>query len=197
MTKPTFFVEENKIIEKLFELGLDELHLYKPNSSPMYSERLLTLLPDTYYNNVVVHEHYYLKEEYKLRGIHIDDANTNAPTGYRGHVSRSCTDLTRLKELKNKSNYVFLKHIFDSQTFADERATFTHDQLYAAHKQGLIDRHVYALGGINSENIGITKDLGFGGVVISGDLWNRFNIHQGMDYKELLTHFKKLRRIVK
>lgn len=197
MTKPTFFVEENKIIEGLFELGLDELHLYKPNSSPMYSERLLTLLPDCCYSHVVVHDHYYLKEEYKLHGIHIDDANAQPPTGYRGHISRSCTDLALLKEMKSKAEYVFLKHIFDSQTFKDERATFTGDQLKAAQKQGLIDRHVYALGGINIGNIQMAKELGFGGVVISGDLWNRFNIHQGMDYKDLLAHFEKLRKAVK
>ena len=46
MTKPTFFVEENKILEALFEEGLDDLHIYKPNSSPVYTERLLSLLPE-------------------------------------------------------------------------------------------------------------------------------------------------------
>jgi len=197
MTKPTFFVEENKIIEGLFESGLDELHLYKPNSSPMYSERLLTLLPDSYYKNITVHEHYYLKEEYRLRGIHIDDESQQPPTGYRGHVSRSCTNLNTLKNMKSKSDYVFLKHIFDSQTYKEERGLFTYGQLKAAQKQGLIDRHVYALGGINLDNIHIAKELGFGGVVISGDLWNRFDIHQGVDYKELLEHFEKLRKAIK
>lgn len=197
MTKPTFFVEENKIIEGLFELGLDELHLYKPGSSPMYSERLLTLLPDCYYSHIVVHGHYYLKEEYKLHGIHIGDAHSLPPTGYRGHVSRSCSDLALLNEVKSKSEYVFLSHIFDSLTFKNKRATFTQEQLKAAQKQGMIDRHVYALGGINIDNIPTAKELGFGGVVVSGDLWNRFDIHQGMDYKELLAHFEKLRKAVK
>ena len=46
MTKPTFFVEEDKILTALFDEGLDNLHLYKPGAAPMYSERLLTLLPD-------------------------------------------------------------------------------------------------------------------------------------------------------
>ena len=43
MTKSTFFVEEDKILTTLFEEGLDNLHLYKPDSEPVYSERLLTL----------------------------------------------------------------------------------------------------------------------------------------------------------
>ena len=46
MTKPSFFVEEDKIIATLFNEGLDNLHLYKPGSAPIYSERLLTLLPE-------------------------------------------------------------------------------------------------------------------------------------------------------
>ena len=39
MTKPTFFVEEDKILTTLFEEGMDDLHLYKPQSTPKYSER--------------------------------------------------------------------------------------------------------------------------------------------------------------
>ena len=47
MTKPTFFVEEDKILANLFEEGLENLHLYKPGASPMYSERFATELPCT------------------------------------------------------------------------------------------------------------------------------------------------------
>ena len=32
MTRPTFFVEEDKILSSLFDEGLDNLHLYKPGS---------------------------------------------------------------------------------------------------------------------------------------------------------------------
>ena len=61
MTKPTFFVEEDKILTTLFEEGLDNLHLFKPNSAPVYSERLLTLLADDYRKRIMVHDHIYLK----------------------------------------------------------------------------------------------------------------------------------------
>ena len=68
--------------------------------------------------------------------------------------------------------------------------------LKVASRHGLIDRHVYALGGVNLDNIRQMSDLGFGGVVICGDLWNRFDIHQGQDYRELIVHFKKLQKAV-
>ena len=40
------------------------------------------------------------------------------------------------------------------------------------------------------------KDLGFGGVVMCGDLWNRFSIHHGLDFKDLISHFQKLQKAV-
>ena len=121
MTQPTFFVEEDKILSSLFDEGLDDLHLYKPGSSPMYSERLLTLLPDEYRKRITVHDNFYLKEEYNLHGIHINDETTPAPKGYKGHISRTCTHLEQLKETKKNADYVLLKYIFDSQTEPDQR----------------------------------------------------------------------------
>ncbi len=196
MTKPTFFVEEDKILANLFEEGLENLHLYKPGAAPMFSERLLTLLGDDYHHKITVHGHFYLKEEYRLKGIHIDDAFTEPPAGYRGNVTRTCHAISELKEAKRHSNYVFLHSIFDSQTNADEKQSFTREELETAAKQGLIDKKVYALGGMNLDNVKEAKALGFGGIVICGDLWNRFNIHNEIDYKELLAHFEKLRKSI-
>ena len=196
MTKSTLFVEEDKILSSLFDEGLDDLHLFKPGSSPMYSERLLTLLPEDYYRKITVHDHFYLKQEYDLAGIHLDNPTDNLPDGYKGKFSRTCTDLSQLKEMKKKSQYVFLKNIFDCIEFKEEKSSFSLQQLELAAGNGLIDKKVYALGGMSLENIKIAKALGFGGVVICGDLWNRFDIHNEKDYKELIAHFEKLRKAV-
>lgn len=194
MTKSTFFVEEDKIITTLFEEGLDYLHLHKPGAEPIYSERLLTLLSEDYYEKITVHDHFYLKEEYKLRGIHIKDALTPPPSTYHGRISRTCHSLEELKEAKKKCDYVFLSHTFAAPGGKGEPASFTEEQLKAAAKRGLIDKKVYALGGVNLENARKAKDLGFGGVVICSDLWNRFDIHHELNYKELIAHFEKLRK---
>ena len=70
------------------------------------------------------------------------------------------------------------------------------EELKEASRRGLIDRHVYALGGMNLDTIKTAKDLGFGGIVISGDLWNRFDIHQEVGYQQLIDHFVKLRKAI-
>jgi len=191
LTKPNFFVEEDKILETLFEEGLESLHLCKPNTSPLYSERLLSLLPNENYKKIFVHHHYYLKNEYSLGGIHIDDEKEEKPKGYHGKVGRTCHNLADLKATKKQSDFVFLGNIFASET---NNATFTQDELKQASKKGLIDKHVYAAGGVTIDNISIAKDLGFGGVVVCDDLWNRFDIHQENDFKELLSYFEKIRK---
>ncbi len=196
MTKSTFFVEEDKILVTLFEEGMDNLHLYKPETSPVYSERLLSLIPENYYNKITVHDHFYLKDEYRLSGIHIDTPNLTPPLNYKGHISRTCTKLEQLKDMKKQSNYVFLRNIFDSQSEPAQKSNFTMNELEMAASSGLIDKKVYALGGMNMDNLQVAKELGFGGVVICGDLWNRFDIHNQTDYKELINHFERLRKII-
>ena len=48
MSTPYFFVEEHQILTALFEEGLEILHLRKPETEPVYSERLLTLIPQEF-----------------------------------------------------------------------------------------------------------------------------------------------------
>lgn len=196
LTKATFFVEEDKILTTLFEEGMDNLHLYKPDSEPVYSERLLTLLSEDYYKKITVHDHFYLREEFGLRGIHLNTTDAELPYGYKGHFSCTCHNIAELHDAKKKADYVFLKTIFDSQSNPKDKQTISEEELREASKKGLIDKHVYAMGGINLDNIRQMRDLGFGGVVICGDLWNRFNIHHEQDYKELITHFQKLQKAV-
>lgn len=189
MTQPAFFVEEDKILTALFEEGMDDLHLSKPGAPPMYSERLLSLLPERAYPKITVHGHYYLKSEYGLAGIHIDDGAAALPEGYKGRFSRTCYATADLPAMKKKAEYVFLANAFSRGGM--ERAA-----LEEAARQGLIDKHVYALGGVSLDNIGLARELGFGGVVVCEDVWDKFDIHNELDYKDLISHFEKLRKAV-
>ena len=187
MTKPTFFVEEDKILTTLFEEGMESLHLNKPCAEPVYSERLLTLLSDEYYKRITVHDHFYLREEFNLRGIHLNNDGDTLPNGYKGDISRTCDNISQLQDVKKHSVYVFLDGVFQQQGL-------NYDELYAARKQGLIDKRVYAMGNIHLDNMHLCKELGFGGVVVCNDLWDHFNIHNGLDYKDLIAHYRKLQK---
>lgn len=196
MTRPTFFVEEDKILTTLFDEGMDYLHLNKPGASPMYSERLLSLLPETSYKKITVHDHYYLKNEYKLAGIHIDSIEKDVPKDYKGRFSRTCKNIEDLGKIGKKAEYIFLDEVFD-KSFSEGQDTYiSYKKLEVASRQGLIDKYVYASGNISLDNIKRAKDLGFGGVVVCDDLWNKFDIHNELDYKELINHFEKLKKAV-
>lgn len=187
MTKPTFFVEEDKLLSALFDEGVDGLHINKPGSAPMYSERLLTLLPEECLPAIVVHDHFYLKEEYGLRGIHFNDDDTIPPIGYKGYTSRTCHSFDQILKFKKNSQYVFLSDAFNGKGPSLSA-------LEEASSQGLIDKKVYAAGGITVETIKTARQLGFGGVVVCGDLWSHFDIHSQSDYKELINQYGKLRK---
>lgn len=194
ITSPTFFLEEDNIINLLFEEGLEILHLRKPNSEPIYCERLLKLISEQWRKKIVVHDHFYLKSEYGLMGIHLNSRCPEIPKGYKGHVSRSCHSFEEVSEWSPKCNYVFLSPIFDSISKKGYKSNFDENELKQATKKGLINKHVMALGGISLENIPRIKDMGFGGAVIMGDLWNRFDTHSSANYMDLVKYFSKLKK---
>ena len=185
ITSPTYFVEEDKIITSLFEEGLDTLHLRKPDTAPMFAERLLTLIPEQYHKRIVVHGHFYLKEEFRLKGIHLNHRNP----------SRSCHSLEEVKECKRDYDYVFMSPIFDCITKKNYNAQYTPEELQKAHKQGIVDKKVMALGGIDIHNIKEVKKFGFGGAAIMGALWQKFDTCTDRDYSLIIEHFKKLKKL--
>ena len=195
MTPPSYFVEEDKIITALFEEGLDILHLRKPNTAPMYAERLLTLIPEQYHKRIVVHGHFYLKEEYKLKGIHLSERNPIAPENYKGHLSRSCHTLEELKANKKGHDYLFFNPVFDEISKPNYMGNYTPEEIRKAHKAGIIDKKVIALGRIDAENIKQVKDYGFGGAAVLGGIWDKFDTCCNRDYACLIEHFKKLKKL--
>ena len=116
------------------------------------------------------------------------------PASYNGPITRTCYDLQSVAEHKPKCEYVLLRNIFDSISESENKASFTSDELRNAAREGIIDRNVIAEGGVCLENIEQVRELGFGGVAIRGDLWNHFDVHSQQDYKELIAHFRKLRK---
>lgn len=197
MTTPYFFVEEHQILTAFFDEGLELLHLRKPNTEPVYSERLLSLIPDHYRKDIVVHDHFYLKNEYNLRGIHLNYRNPEVPPNYKGTRSCSCHSVEELMNSKKIYDYVFLSPIFDSISKDGYESRFPATDLKELGKKRIIDKKVMALGGVDMDNLPLLKEYGFGGAVVLGAVWNRFNVYQTSNFKELIHHFRKLRKAVK
>lgn len=194
LTNTDFFVEEDKILTTLFEEGLDILHLRKPNSEPVYCERLISLIPKEFHHKIVVHDHFYLCDEFNLMGIHLNRRHPDIPTGYKGPITRTCYSLEELQLQKPQCQYTFLRNIYNSISEPNNKASFSTEEIKEAVRNGIIDKKVFAEGGVSLENIPELKTMGFGGAVVRGDLWKRFNIHSERDFKEIITHFRRLRK---
>lgn len=89
----------------------------------------------------------------------------------------------------------FSNFLLPKQENSDTK-TYSLDLLEKAAKSGYINKNVYAMGNINLETIPVAKALGFGGVVLCEDLWNRFDIQNQTDYRDLIHHFQKIKRAI-
>ncbi len=193
LTPPEFFIEEHVILNALFDEGLDMLHIHKPGSEPVYCERLLKLIDKQWRKRIVTHEHFYLKSEFKLNGIHLSPRNPIPPKKYKGSVSCTCQSFEALTRRKPMCDYVFLSQIYDGITNKSLTSSFSESDLKEASKLGIIDNKVMALGGISLENIDMLKEYDFGGCVIYGDIWKRFDFHSSSSYKGVINYFKKIK----
>ncbi len=191
MTTPHFFVEEHQILTALFDEGLDILHLRKPNTEPIYSERLLSLIPEEYRNRIVVHDHYYLKNEFRLRGIHLNPRN-EPPQKFKGSVSASTTTLADVARIKRNVDYVLFTPQMETPGFDAQHSDRQIDE-WGASKT--IDSKVMLMGGVTLENVARVKKAGFGGVVLYGAIWNRFDQWGTPDFKDLTSHFRKIKKL--
>ena len=153
------------------------------------------LIPEQYRKRIVVHDHFYLKSEYGLKGVHLNSRNSQLPPKFKGSISCSCHTIEEVIQHKKACDYVFLSPIFDSISKDDYPAHFTQNELKDYARRKIIDRRVMALGGVGYDNIKLLKDLGFGGAVLLGDIWNRFNMHTDNDFREIINHFRRLRKL--
>lgn len=184
ITRPEFFVGEAAEVTHLFECGLERLHLRKPGSAKAECRRLLDEIPAAYHPRIVLHDHYALLADYNLCGPHLNARNPVAPAGWTGHVSTGCHSFDELRQCRTEGaptadgrrlpyTYIALSPIYDSTSKAGYRAAFTADELRGAQSAGLIDHRVMALGGIRPDRIEAVRALGFGGVMVLGDAWQR------------------------
>ena len=174
-TSPLFFVEENAILQALFEEGLDILHLCKPDSEPIFCERLHTLMPHKWYSRIITSDHFYLQSEYGLKGIHLSPHNPSEPHGYKGYISRSCTTEDLDHDLDRYGHLVL-----DATLSAIEQAV----------RERKINHHVFMRGITTIDGVQFARDCGFGGIVLEDVLWERFDSHESNNFKELIDLFK-------
>ena len=155
-TKPTFFIEEDKIITRLFDEGLDYLFLYKEFPHPQFIERLLNLIPKKYHKRIYSCNGRLMKE-YKLAGT-LFPLGSNPPMGNeKGKVVGYANNLSHLKELRKT---------YDIVCFGPLGRTFYQSAELNEIGKKMINRNTWAFGNIDEVNLKRLTNYGFGGVIL-------------------------------
>lgn len=190
ITTPEFFPGESPLLACLLRLGVDRLHVRKPNADEAALRALLETLPVESRKRISLHDHHALAVELGLGGVHLNRRNPAAPAGFRGIVSRSCHSLAEVERAKGETDYLFLSPIFDSLSKAGYGSRFTIEELRAAGQAGTIDEKVIALGGLSTRTLREALTIPFGGLAFLGALWG--DESGRMDEQELTKRYKTI-----
>ena len=194
ITTPTLFPDEGELITSLFNAGMERLHLRKPEAEADSLTQLLKQIPEEYYSQIVLHDHFEFATKFSLGGIHLNKRNSEIPVNFKGSVSRSCHSIKELKEWQNL-DYLFLSPIFQSISKEGYGNGFPWNDLVDASQNGIITSKVFALGGMNVKEINQIKNLNFGGAVVLGALWGKNP--SCLEKENIIHRFNQLQTAIK
>lgn len=188
ITSEKDFPKEAEVICNLFTKGLKTLHIRKPNASLNELRDYISNIPKPFHKRIVIHSHYQLAKEFKLKGIHLTEKARKVK--FRANdlkiVSASFHSTTDILKSRRKYEYVFLSPVFDSISKQGYTSNFTNDELTLFLKK--TKQHVIALGGISDKNIQAVKKLNFSGTAALGYIWESKNPLER--YKKLFLKIK-------
>ncbi|TDQ11337.1 thiamine phosphate synthase [Pedobacter metabolipauper] len=173
ISKPVYFDGEANLINRLFNEGLQILHLRKEYTDLSEYSRLISAIDNQYHNRIALHQFHELSGVFDICRLHFPEKMRKNPdfnpSSYTGNtLSTSIHDLDDLKNLSG-FDYTFFSPVFNSLSKPGYAgAVDTHFSLPAK-----INRiKVMALGGIDADKIDQLNALNFDGAVLLGALWN-------------------------
>jgi len=177
ISSPVEIDNEAAIVSQLFELGLTNFHLRKPLWTESTLTKFIEAIPTIFHSKIVLHTHFQLAEKLNLKGIHLSEESRHSMNVYEKYkiISTSFHTIEDVKKNNYPFEYVFLSPIFDSISKTNYKGKFDlkilEEQIIsiAILKGKRFD--LIALGGISSENIETTVQMGFSGAALLGAIW--------------------------
>ncbi|RSC96167.1 thiamine phosphate synthase [Tenacibaculum singaporense] len=183
---------EIEILQQLFEEGLEYYHFRKPEKN--YEEHMVYLnqIDEKYHDRIVTHYFHELINEFNLKGIHFQEQK-------------------RIGALENGSEYFIELDMIGktmSSSFHEPSVLANCDIEFDYHllspvfssisKKGYegrgfdvnhIDKTIIGMGGINTDTIQETLELGFQGIGVLGGVWNTETPVES--FKNIKRHYEK------
>ncbi len=178
ITPETTSPAEASLVNHLFELGLERLHLRKKDLGKENYLHYLQQIDPVHYHRIAVHEQFDLVHTYSTLGLHC-----------KNHVLHDKTQMDRLLELEPASlsaslhswreleenqyplDYVFISPVFNSISKKGYQASVDLDRLSRLKESATALPDIIALGGVTGSHIPILYEKGFDGVAVLGAVW--------------------------
>jgi len=192
--------DETTLVTKMFESGLQTLHLRKPKHSTNQMSEYIKEIPAHFHNRIVVHSHHNLAIKYNLKGIHLSRNHLSKHWKYWwtrarlrlkfGQTSKS-RSYSRLQQVYSpeEQNYTYflIGTMFNNMT-GELYSGFYEDGLLAANKNG--GKNLVARGGTTLPSIEKARNLGFYGIAFNSYLWNADMPFE--NFSKVLEEFRRL-----
>lgn len=164
---------ELPVLAQLFDAGLTDYHLRKPNWRRVDLVAFLSALPAEFHPRLVLHSHHDLTSEFAVGGLHDrDEPNPKSnPIGYTLR-SRAVHDLSALRASLEAYDRLLVSPIFPSFSKPGYGPS---SQLPEPELRAVLAlprrAEVIALGGVEASRISTCRELGFDGVAVLGAIW--------------------------
>jgi thiamine-phosphate pyrophosphorylase len=199
---------EVSLVNELFHEGLELFHLRKPDWTIEEQRLFLQKIDSAYLSKISVHQHYETVNEFGLKYYHVKEkdrkllSRRDAPTDSQSSAENySLCNLCETQRGKKKStsfhnyndlqfenifwDYCFLSPVFDSISKPGYKSAFKTN----FSNEGDLNQRVFALGGINKNNIEKVFEKEFYGAAILGVIWN--------EPKNAVKNFKEIQGLCK
>lgn len=178
ITHPTNINNEGRVINELFNEGLDMLHLRKPDHTIEETEKLLNAIDTKHHLKVVLHQHYSMGKKFGINRIHFSEKTRLTATEQELKewkeknfiLSTSIHTMSDYEKLSDTFSYTFLGPVFESISKPGYKPPSEEIIKLKENKNRRIK--IIAIGGITATTIEIVKQANFDGAAMLGAIWN-------------------------
>ncbi|MBK9283636.1 MAG: thiamine phosphate synthase [Sphingobacteriaceae bacterium] len=162
--------DETKLVNELFNHGMEFFHLRKPGWSSSDQIKYLSQINPEYLNKISIHQHYASAQEFNLSYIHVKEkarADFEARQFSNYKLSTSFHQAELIEKESKQWHHCFLSPVFNSISKKDYTSEFGNN-----FKINNPNKNIYALGGITQHHVADAIAMGFSGVAALGAIWS-------------------------
>lgn len=183
ISKEIYFKTEGKIINKLFNNGLNIFHLRKQDVDKARLVDLLHEIDPVFHCRIALHQFHHIAPDFGITRLHYSERlrRESLPFPQDNTLSTSIHSWDSISEI-GQFNYAFFSPVFDSLSKPGYQGS-----IIPGFRIPETEVSIVALGGINYNNARQIINMGFKGMALLGALWN--------DPLEAVDNFKKIQAL--